>query len=152
MIVDRKELSRLMGLSISRIMQLAREGVFTRVDRGRYDVAQCVDAYINFKIQGGQSGPRDVTEARKRLYDAQCHKTELENERIRRETVSAADHLESMLAFQRITDKALEGAPEGMAKYCRSDRCQCGLEPDKTGDRFNPADSGRPHCGICGNA
>ncbi len=115
MIVDRKELSRLMGLSISRIMQLAREGILTRVDRGRYDVGQCVHEYIDFKKQGGQSGSSDVIESRKRLYDAQTHKTELETERTRRETIPADEHLADMGELQKIFGAALDELDKSLA-------------------------------------
>lgn len=107
MIVDRGTLAELFGLTAGRISQLVREGVLSKVSRGQYDSAACLQDYINFKLEGGQSGTRDVTEARTRLYEAQTHKTELETERTRRETIPADEHLADMLAFQRIANKAL---------------------------------------------
>lgn len=104
-----------MGISVSQIMQLAREGIFTEVDRGRYDVARCLEAYIDFKLQGGQSGSSDVIEARKRLYDAQCHKTELETERTRRETIPADEHIADLHALKSIFGAALDGIDNTLA-------------------------------------
>jgi len=92
------------------------EDLNLHLSRNRYDAAICIQEYIDFKLQGGQSGTSDVTEARTALYLAQTHKVELENDRTRSETVSADDHLADMLAFQRIIDEALEGAPERMAE------------------------------------
>ena len=115
MIVDRKELSRLMGLSISRIMQLAREGILTRVGRGRYDTGQCIHQYIDFKKQNGQSGSSDVIEARKRLYDIQTHKCELETERARQESIASDEHITDMRALQTIFNAGLESVADGLA-------------------------------------
>jgi phage terminase Nu1 subunit (DNA packaging protein) len=115
MIVDRSELSRLFGISISRFMLLAREGILSRVSRGRYDVAQCLEQYIAYKLQGGQNGSPDVIAARKKLYDAQTHKTELENERARSETIPADIHLADMRAVQQIFDTALDDLDSTLA-------------------------------------
>jgi hypothetical protein len=87
MIIDRAQLSEFLGISKSRIMQLARDGVLDRVGRGQYDAAACVQAFIAFKLEGGQSGSSDVNDARRRLYEVQTQRAELENSRIRRETI-----------------------------------------------------------------
>ena len=102
MIVDRSTLAKWFGLSPGRITQLVREGVLSKVSRGQYAVAECLDEYIAFKLQGGQSGSRDVTEARARHYRIQTHKTELEVDRIQRETVPADDHLADMREIKSI--------------------------------------------------
>ena len=109
MIVNRDTLAACFDLSPGRITQLCHEGVLSKVSRNRYDVAQCLQQFIDFKLQGGSSGSTDVIQARTALYNAQTHKCELEVERTRQETIPADEHVTDLLAFQRITDKALEG-------------------------------------------
>ena len=113
MIIDRHELARLLGLTPSRIQQLCAEGM-PKHGYGKYDSGVCIHWYIAFRQRNPQ-GSSDVTAARKQLYDAQCHKVSLENERTRRETIPADEVLADMQAFQRITDKALDGLDATLA-------------------------------------
>ena len=108
MIVDRNTLAEFIGLTAGRITQLCHAGVLSKVSRDQYNARQCIQEYINFKMQGGQSGSRDVTEARTALYHAQVHKTELESARIKRETVPADLHLADMLKVQQIFNDSLD--------------------------------------------
>ena len=114
MIVDRDTLASCFDLSPGRITQLCHEGVLSKVSRNRYDVAQCLQQFIDFKLQGGSSGSTDVIQARTALYTAQTIKTELETERTRQETIPADEHLADLLAFQRITDTALDSIDAGL--------------------------------------
>jgi phage terminase Nu1 subunit (DNA packaging protein) len=109
MIVNRVTLSQCLGLTTGRITQLVHDGVLSREARNQYDLKRCLQQYINFKLQGGQSGTHDVVEARKRLYDAQAHKVNLANERTRREVIPAITYLADLHQLQKIVDKALDG-------------------------------------------
>jgi hypothetical protein len=81
---------------------------------GKYDSGVCIHWYIDLKQRNPQGSP-DVIEARKRLYDAQTHKTQLETERTRRETIPADIHLADMLAVQKIFSDALDGLDNTLA-------------------------------------
>ena len=115
MLVNRDTLASYFDLSPGRITQLCHEGVLSKVSRNRYDVAQCLQQFIDFKLQGGQSGSGDVIEARTALYLAQVHKCELETERTRRETIPADEHLADMHALQGIFDTSLDGLDNSLA-------------------------------------
>ena len=93
--VDRNQLSEFLGISKSRIMQLVRQGVLTRVSRGLYDAPACIQAYIDFKLEGPK-GSSDVNEARKKLYDAQVVKTNLEIATTKRLTIPSDEHMIDM--------------------------------------------------------
>jgi len=55
-IADRHKLAEYFSLTVGRITQLTREGVLVKVSRGRYNAPESLERFINFKIQGGQSG------------------------------------------------------------------------------------------------
>jgi hypothetical protein len=88
--------------------------VLSKESRGRYDLTKCLAAYVAFKQQGGQSGTRDVTEARTRLYAAQTHKVELETERARCETIPADMHVTDMRELQKIINVALDNLEKAL--------------------------------------
>ena len=115
--VDRSTLAAVLSVTPGRVTQLCHAGVLGKVSRGQYDLNTCVQAYIEFKVAGAalETSP-DVNEARKRLYDAQTHKTELEVARIKRETIPADEHLADLYAFKRITDKALDSIDKALAR------------------------------------
>ena len=114
MIVDRQSLAAALDLTPNRIQQLTVQGM-PKVARGRYDLAACTQWYIAFKLNGAQESS-DVNEARKKLYDAQVIKTELETERMRRELIPADEVLRDMNAFQQIVVDTLDGWPERTAQ------------------------------------
>jgi hypothetical protein len=68
------ELGLLLDLTPRRIRQLAEEGTFERVGRGRYPLAACVQAYIA-TIQGDDE-PEDLQHARLELIKTQRRKLE----------------------------------------------------------------------------
>ena len=115
LICDRATLAKYFGLTVGRITQLTREGVMVKVSRGRYDAPESLARFIDFKIQGGASGTRDVTEARKRLYDAQTHKVELESDRVKREHIPSDQHLADLREIERIFNQALDNLDAGLA-------------------------------------
>ena len=94
MIVNQKELAEAFSLSPGRIRQLVLEGL-PKAERGKYDLAVCIKWFIDYKLEkaAGPLASTDVNEARKKLYDAQVVKTELETSRIKRETIPADEHL-----------------------------------------------------------
>lgn len=117
MIVGTQQIADLIGVTRGRIGQLVKEG-FPKSERGKFDAAQCVHWYIAFKIKGHEKpASSDVNEARKKLYDAQVVKTELETSRIKRETIPADEHMIDMnqlaVMFSSGLD-ALEGRLPGV--------------------------------------
>jgi phage terminase Nu1 subunit (DNA packaging protein) len=95
MIVTRQTLSECLNISTNRVSQLVRDGM-PRERRGKYDLAQCVRWYLGFKLKSGPHSTANVNEARKKLYEAQVEKTELETSRIKRETIPADEHMIDM--------------------------------------------------------
>lgn len=97
MIIGRKQLAELLGLTEGRIQQLTAEGM-PKEARGKYNAPACIRWYIEARINSaaGPAASADVNEARKKLYDAQVVKTKLETSKIKRETIPADEHLIDM--------------------------------------------------------
>lgn len=97
MIIGTQALARLLSLDKSRIGQLVAKGM-PKQGRGKFDDAECIRWYVEFKMKSVEapSESSDVNEARKRLYDAQVVKTELETAKVRRETIPADEHMIDM--------------------------------------------------------
>jgi hypothetical protein len=86
--VTAKELGDVLGLTDRRIRQLAEEGVLDRVERGRYPLANSVQAYL-----AAQAAEDDeLREERIKLVRAQRRRLELQNE--------ATEASEADFAFQ----------------------------------------------------
>lgn len=84
--VSSGQLARILGLTPRRVNQLAEAGVFPRLPRGKYDLAQCVQAYI-----ATVSNPRDgvdLAEAKRRKTAAEAELLELRLATERRELVT----------------------------------------------------------------
>jgi phage terminase Nu1 subunit (DNA packaging protein) len=95
-IVGTEQLATLLGLNRSRIHPLVAKGM-PKLDRGKFDAPACIQWYIAFKVKGHEKpASSDVNEARKKLYDAQVIKTELETSRIKREMIPADEHMIDM--------------------------------------------------------
>ena len=96
MVIGTQQVADLLGLSRERITQLVKKGM-PKQARGKFDAAECVQWYIRFRLEGVEKpASTDVNEARKKLYDAQVVKTELETSRIKRETIPADEHMIDM--------------------------------------------------------
>ena len=95
MIVDRQTLSECLNISTNRVSQLVRDGM-PKQGRGKYDLAECVRWFLAFKLKTGTHSTANVNEARKKLYEAQVEKTELETSKIKRETIPADEHMIDM--------------------------------------------------------
>ena len=97
MLVGTQQIADFIGVTRGRIAQLVEKGM-PKEDRGKFNAPDCIQWYINFRIEGarGPEGSSDVNEARKKLYDAQVIKTELETSRIKRETIPADEHMIDM--------------------------------------------------------
>ena len=54
MVVTRKQLAEILGLSVRRISQLTNAGVLTNVSRGKYDLRQAIQAYIAYRVEAEQ--------------------------------------------------------------------------------------------------
>ena len=113
-IVNREQLTEVLGLSKSRITQLVREGM-PKIALGKFDGARCCRWYIDFKTRPAKDST-DVLEARQRLYDAQLVKTKLETGRQRDELIPADEVLRDMHQLQAIVDAELEPLPATLAQ------------------------------------
>jgi len=69
-----------------------------KVARGKFDDAECIGWYVDFKMKSVEapSASADVNTARKRLYDAQVVKTELDIATTKRMSIPADEHLIDM--------------------------------------------------------
>lgn len=116
---DADTLAELVGLTARRIRQLAREGVLPKVARGRYPVAECIQAYIGYWQQRAErssnGGGPGWKEARARKTTVEVEIKELELAERRRELVPVED-VEAMVsdALDPV-DLGLRTAPRQLA-------------------------------------
>lgn len=95
--MDERQMAALMRLSLSQVRTKAREGVFTRCGRGRYDVAESVGRYIEHlrsvasRVGATPPGgsPDELKAEKLRLTRAQADKEETRVARERGELVPA---------------------------------------------------------------
>ena len=73
--VTTKELSDILSLTQRRIQDLENEGVITKIGRNKWDLKECVQSYIEYKIANATS-TYGLTEARaqKEFADAEIKK------------------------------------------------------------------------------
>lgn len=64
------DVAYVLNVSVRRVNQMINEGLLTKNANKKYDLQQCVEAYINDKTHGAN--------ARGRLYNAQAEKAEVE--------------------------------------------------------------------------
>jgi phage terminase Nu1 subunit (DNA packaging protein) len=85
-------LAKLFEVSERRVQQLAKEAIIPKPERGQYDLANSIRAYIRYlrtRLEGRQLGvddnSPDLRAERKRLLKAQADKLEMEQQELRRE-------------------------------------------------------------------
>lgn len=78
MIVTTSELGDILSLTARRIQDLENEGVFDKVERNQWDLKECVEKYLEYKIAGATS-QYGLTEARaqKEFVEAEIKKLTL---------------------------------------------------------------------------
>ena len=92
-------LGKVLNLGERRIQQLVKEGVLSKEERGRYPFMSNVKSYVMYlqsRVDGNSSGVIDLDEARKRKLQAEAMLAELELERTQENTISVAEHGESI--------------------------------------------------------
>ena len=88
-------LGRVLNLGDRRIQQLVKEGVLTKEERGRYPFLTNIKSYVMYlqsRVDGNASGVIDLDEARKRKLQAEAMLSELELQTAQGNTISVADH------------------------------------------------------------
>ncbi len=106
-IVNGQELCELLGISRTRITQMVKEGM-PKQARGKYDLKACVQWYLDKRLTGG-SKTADLNDARKKLYESQREKTDLETARIRRQLIPAEEVAHAIHELTSIYAAQLEG-------------------------------------------
>jgi phage terminase Nu1 subunit (DNA packaging protein) len=84
-------IAKLFNLTERRVQQLAKEGIIPKGERGKYDLVECVTAYIKYlqELAFGQSlKPADAHTEKTRLVRAQADHEELKVRERRGELIS----------------------------------------------------------------
>jgi len=88
-------LCRVLNISERRVQQLVKEGVLTKEERGRYPFLTNIKNYVMYlqsRVDGNAKGVIDLDKARKRKLHAEAMLVELELETAQGNTISVADH------------------------------------------------------------
>lgn len=76
--VNTQTLAECLGISKRMVGKLVEDGTINRVSRGRYDLGECVQAYIEFRISGVKNrGPRSLDSIKAEHEVLKMRKTEL---------------------------------------------------------------------------
>lgn len=107
--VSSKLIRELLGMSTTQFYRHVQYGNFKKIKKGRYNAAQCVQAYIEYLNNGKATG--DIAEERKQLVVAQRQKIQLEMEEKRRELVPLVDVHQCFNEAMVIVSSQLDGLP-----------------------------------------
>ena len=90
-IVSTSELSAVIGITDRRIQYLEKAGTLKKVSRGRYVLAESVQAYVNYRLAQATSSSEelDLTQEKTLLTKAQREKAEIELAELRDEIYHA---------------------------------------------------------------
>lgn len=103
------ELAQLFRVSDSAVMKMAREGGMPKAARGRYPLMACVHWRLDQIMSAQEEDSSDVTEARKKLYDTQRAKHELEMAELRKELLVAEEVATVLRGLMAIVATQLDG-------------------------------------------
>ena len=94
-------IAKLLLLTDRRVQQLAKDGIIPKAERGRYELAPCVQGYIRFlqdrNVTAGAGSPIDYAAEKAKKLKAERQRVELELSRAQGEVVPLAQ-LERALA------------------------------------------------------
>ena len=88
-------LCRVLNIGDRRVQQLVKEGVLTKEERGRYPFLTNIKNYVLYlqaRVDGNATGVIDLADARKRKLQAEAMLSELELQTAQGNTISVADH------------------------------------------------------------
>lgn len=76
--VNTQTLAECLGVTKRMVSKLAEDGIIERIGRGKYDLGECVKAYIEFRISGVKNkGPRSLDSIKAEHEVLKMRKTEL---------------------------------------------------------------------------
>jgi phage terminase Nu1 subunit (DNA packaging protein) len=94
-VVNAATIGRVLGISRASIANLATDGVLPRASRGEFNLAACVQAYIQHKhVTAGGDKVANLTVERSRLAKAKADKAE-RDERVEKGELVPADDVEA---------------------------------------------------------
>ena len=123
--VNAATLGLVLGISRSRVVNLAADGVLPRAGRGLFDLPACVQAYLRHKLVMAKAG--DVTALslvaeRSRLTKIKADAAEVESRKLAGELVPAADIEAAWLAVAGAVRSRLLVIPsKDGAAHCRAE-------------------------------
>lgn len=94
---DQRTLATLLGMAQPNVSQLVTDGVFMAVGRGRYDIFDCVQKFVDHvkrRHDTRRADTADFGEEKARLTRAQADKAEMEAKEMAKELVRVDDVLE----------------------------------------------------------
>ena len=108
--VNAATLGLVLGISRSRVVNLAADGVLPRAGRGLFDLPACVQSYVKHKLslaKAGDGTALSLVAERSRLTKIKADNAELEVRRLAGELVPAADIEAAWLAVAGIVRSRL---------------------------------------------
>lgn len=103
-----KQIANLLDLSESRVYNLARDGIIPREEKGKYNAALCLKAYIRYLRDLAQGkGGMDLTEERTKLVNSQNKKINMELAIKEGEYIKKTEVVEELQQFFIILKRSL---------------------------------------------
>jgi phage terminase Nu1 subunit (DNA packaging protein) len=108
--VNAATIGLVLGISRSRVVNLAADGVLPRAGRGLFDLPACVQSYVKHKLslaRAGDGTALSLVAERSRLTKIRADNAELESRRLAGELVPAVDIEAAWLAVAGIVRSRL---------------------------------------------
>ena len=87
--VSRRDMAAILGISEEHVSRLARDGHLPQSTKGRYDLAQAVQAYVHYCSHG--KAHNENLKSKQRWEEAKAKKVELETAQLERKLVTIED-------------------------------------------------------------
>ena len=124
------ELAEWLDLEPQSVSRLAKQGVLPKEARGRYNLQQCVTAYVQYAkaLASNKKGaePEDLQEIRKqkekadlRLTEARAQQEELKAQELQRQLVPMRDVIEVVTTLVKTAQSKLLAIPTRLAAQAR---------------------------------
>jgi phage terminase Nu1 subunit (DNA packaging protein) len=114
--INAADLGKVLGISRASIANLATDGILPRAARGEFNLAACVQAYIQHKrTLAGSDKVGNLTVERSRLAKARADKAERDERVEKGELVPASDIEQAWLATAGLIRTRILGVPRKIA-------------------------------------
>ena len=113
--VTTKELSQILGISDRQVQNHAAAGLFNKLSRGKFDLCQCVRAYLDYKMDDLMGNSEELTAQRTALLKKKNKLADLEIKEKEGELVNYEKIRTQVFGYARIFRDTMLTLPDRLA-------------------------------------